>query len=69
MILDHIFYLLKQNDEETLDIFWSWITRRNYGDLKLEKINGRIENLKETIYGSFTEHNNIFKKKPHCKMR
>ncbi len=37
MILDHIFYLLKQNDEETLDIFWSWITRRNYGDLKLEK--------------------------------
>ena len=28
----------------------------------MKKINGRIENLKETIYGSFTEHNNIFKR-------
>lgn len=37
MILDHIFSILKQNDEDTMDIFWSWITRRNYGDLKLEK--------------------------------
>ena len=37
LILDHIFSILKKNDEETMDIFWSWITRRNYGDLKLEK--------------------------------
>ncbi len=37
MILDHIFNLLKNGDEETIDIFWSWITNRPYGDIKLEK--------------------------------
>ena len=35
LILDHIFSLLKQADEETLDIFWSWITRRPYEVVKL----------------------------------
>ena len=37
MIFDYIFSLLKTADEELLDIFWSWATRRPYGDLKLEK--------------------------------
>lgn len=36
LILDHIFNLLKRQDEETLDIFWSWITRRPYEVVKLE---------------------------------
>lgn len=35
MILDHLFTLLKQADEETMDIFWSWVTRRPYKELKL----------------------------------
>ena len=35
MILDHLFNILKETDEETLDIFWSWITRRLYKEIKL----------------------------------
>ena len=35
MILDHLFNLLKNADEETLDIFWSWVTRRPYEEIKL----------------------------------
>ena len=35
MILDYLFNLLKNSDEETLDIFWSWITRRPYEEIKL----------------------------------
>lgn len=34
-ILDHIFSLLENADEQLLDIFWSWITRRPYEDIKL----------------------------------
>lgn len=37
MILDHIFSLLNQNDEELMDIFWAWITRRPIEVVKLEK--------------------------------
>lgn len=37
MVLDYIFYLLNQNDEQIMDIFWSWVTRRPYGEMKLEK--------------------------------
>jgi len=36
-ILDHIFNLLSEADEQTMDIFWSWITRRPYEDINLEK--------------------------------
>ena len=36
LILDHIFKLLNSNDEQLLDIFWAWITRRPYEVLKLE---------------------------------
>lgn len=36
LILDHIFNLLQQQDEEMLDIFWSWVTRRPYEVVKLE---------------------------------
>ncbi len=35
-ILDHIFYLLHSNDDELLDIFWAWATRRSYKDIKIE---------------------------------
>lgn len=35
MILDYLFNLLRNADEETLDIFWSWITRRPYKEIKL----------------------------------
>ena len=28
---------LNQNDEQIMDIFWSWVTRRPYGEMKLEK--------------------------------
>lgn len=36
LVLDHIFNLFQQQDEEMLDIFWSWITRRPYEVVKLE---------------------------------
>lgn len=36
LILDHIFRLLNTNDEQLLDIFWAWVTRRPYEVLKLE---------------------------------
>ena len=36
LILDYIFELLGTSDEQLLDIFWSWITRRPYEELKLE---------------------------------
>ena len=36
LVLDHIFNLFQQQDEEMLDIFWSWITRRPYEVIKLE---------------------------------
>lgn len=35
-ILDHIFRLLNTNDEQLHDIFWSWVTRRPYGEINLE---------------------------------
>lgn len=35
MILDYLFNLLRNADEDTMDIFWSWITRRPYEDIKL----------------------------------
>ena len=35
MILDHLFNILKYADEDTLDIFWSWVTRRPYEEIKL----------------------------------
>ena len=37
MILDHIFKLLNQADDELLNIFWAWVTRRPYEVIKLEK--------------------------------
>lgn len=37
MVLDYIFYLLNKNDEQMMDIFWSWVTRRPYGEINLEK--------------------------------
>lgn len=36
LILNHIFELLNTNDEQMLDIFWSWITRRPYKEIRLE---------------------------------
>lgn len=36
LILDHIFTLLRTDDEQMLDIFWSWITRRPYKEINLE---------------------------------
>ena len=36
-ILDHIFNLLKENNETVNDIFWAWITRRSYKEINLEK--------------------------------
>ena len=35
MILDYIFSILKKADEDTMDIFWSWVTRRAYEEIKL----------------------------------
>jgi uncharacterized protein len=37
MILDYIFSLLNQNDEQMLDIFWAWVTRRSYKEVNIEK--------------------------------
>lgn len=36
LILDYIFELLNSKDEQLLDIFWSWVTRRPYEEIKLE---------------------------------
>lgn len=38
LILDYLFELLQKNDETLIDIFWAWVTRRSYGEIKLEKI-------------------------------
>ena len=35
-ILDYLFSLLNTCDEQLHDIFWSWATRRPYGEIKLE---------------------------------
>lgn len=37
MILDYLFSLIEKKDEDVIDIFWSWITRRPYEVLKIEK--------------------------------
>lgn len=36
-ILNHIFSLIEENDEKTMDIFWSWVTRRSYRQVNLER--------------------------------
>ncbi len=36
-VLDYIFSLLNKEDDELMDIFWSWITRRPYEVIKLEE--------------------------------
>ena len=35
-ILDYLFGLLQQKNEDLLDVFWAWITDRPYGVVKLE---------------------------------
>lgn len=37
LILDYIFELLSKDDEQMLDIFWAWITRRPYKAVQLEQ--------------------------------
>jgi uncharacterized protein len=34
-VLDHLFSLLRENDEQTLNVFWSWITNRRLEDIIL----------------------------------
>ena len=35
-IFDYLFELLENADDETIDIFWSWITRRGLREIRLE---------------------------------
>lgn len=35
-IIDYIFELIDQGNEDVMNLFWSWVTRRNLGDVKLE---------------------------------
>lgn len=36
-IFDYIFSLINKADEDTLNVFWSWITRKSLEDIRLEK--------------------------------
>jgi len=35
-IFDYLFELIEQGDEDILNLFWSWVTRRSLGDVRLE---------------------------------
>lgn len=37
-----------------MDIFWSWVTRRPYGEINLEKIKGEPVNITQLITGKIT---------------
>lgn len=37
-IFDYIFMLLEEADDETINVFWSWITHRGLKEIKLEDI-------------------------------
>jgi len=36
-IIDYLFNLILENNPQKMDVLWSWITRRNYKDVNLEK--------------------------------
>jgi len=35
-IFDYLFELLENADDKTIDIFWSWATRRGLKEIRLE---------------------------------
>ena len=35
LIIDYLFNLIKEGNENIMDIFWSWITRRKLKEIKL----------------------------------
>lgn len=36
-ILDYLFKLILEDNPQVMDVFWSWVTRRRYKDVSLEK--------------------------------
>lgn len=36
-ILDYLFSLIQEDNSNVMDVFWSWVTRRRYKDVSLEK--------------------------------
>lgn len=41
-ILDYLFNIIIEDNPNIMDIFWSWVTRRKYEDVSLEKNQGTI---------------------------